>query len=523
MKFANVLNDAVRASLCLIVSFAVLLTSCGGGSGSSGPSSPPLVQAMLFSFPNGSAPPYTSNALVNISDGSTGANITSASVTMNGVPFIYNGAPTHQDFEGNVLINPGDTVTLVVQLGGQTYTASTTQVTSYPTISSPASGATWSAISTNTVTWSGGAPLASTSFIVGVVDAADPFGKDAYVQNVATGATSLAIPAYYSITAGSRDVLVGLTTFVSIPNADPNSFLYLGGYNYVPITVPGMPVTSRTVPATNSLVGANNILNAVTWSGTQFVAVGGPGTVLTSPDGITWTSRTSGTGNALYGVAWSGTQFVAVGSGTGGIILTSPDGITWTSRTSGTQSFLSSVTWSGTRFVAVGSMGTILTSPDGITWTPHFSGTGNYLSSVTWSGAQFVVVGADAVLTSPDGITWTSRYASGGYLSGVTWSGTQFVAVGWTINLDTILTSPDGVTWTSRNSGTNAYPVAVIWSGTEFVAVGGTSNGGTILTSPDGITWTQQASGTKNYLNGVTWSGTELVMVGYENTILTSP
>jgi len=487
-----------------------------------------LVQAKLFSFPNGSAPPYSSNALVNISDGSTGANITTANVTMNGVPFIYNGAPTHQDFEGNVLVNPGDTVTLAVQVGGKTYTASTTQVTSYPTISSPVSGATWSASSTNTITWSGGAPLASTSYLVGVVDAADPFGKDAYVQNVATGATFLSIPAYYSITAGSRDVLVGLTTFVSIPNADPNSFLYLGGYNYVPIAVPGMPVTSHTAPPTNSLVGVNNILNAVTWSGTQFVAVGGPGSILTSPDGISWTSRTSGTGNALTGVTWSGTQFVAVGSGTGGIILTSPDGITWTSRTSGTQSFLSGVTWSGTRFVAVGSMGTILTSPDGITWTPHFSGTVNYLSGVIWSGTQFVVVGADAILTSPDGITWTSRPLGNlnSNLTGVTWSGTQFVAVGHDFGgacCDVTYTSPDGVTWTSQNLGTTAYPMGVAWSGTEFVAVGGPTSGGTILTSPDGVTWTQQASGTQHGLLGVASSGTEVVMVGTENTILTSP
>ena len=35
-------------------------------------------------------------------------------------------------------------------------------------------------------------------------------------------------------------------------------------------------------------------------SGCVFVAVGDSGTVLTSPDGITWTSRNSGTGNTKY-------------------------------------------------------------------------------------------------------------------------------------------------------------------------------------------------------------------------------
>ena len=85
------------------------------------------------------------------------------------------------------------------------------------------------------------------------------------------------------------------------------------------------------------------------------------GTILTSSNGITWTTRTSGTTNSLYGVTWSGTQFVVVGLS--GTILTSPDGITWTTRTSGTTNALNGVIWSGTQFVVVGNIGTILTSP----------------------------------------------------------------------------------------------------------------------------------------------------------------
>jgi len=48
--------------------------------------------------------------------------------------------------------------------------------------------------------------------------------------------------------------------------------------------------------------------------------------------------------------------------GADGTILTSPDGITWASQTSGTTVTLRSVTWSGTQFCAVGNDGTILTS-----------------------------------------------------------------------------------------------------------------------------------------------------------------
>ena len=41
----------------------------------------------------------------------------------------------------------------------------------------------------------------------------------------------------------------------------------------------------------------------VTYGNGTFVAVGGYGTILTSPDGVTWTRRTSGTSNWLEGVA----------------------------------------------------------------------------------------------------------------------------------------------------------------------------------------------------------------------------
>ena len=107
------------------------------------------------------------------------------------------------------------------------------------------------------------------------------------------------------------------------------------------------------------------------------MAMGTSGTVLTSPDGITWTSQTSGTLNPLYCVTWTGNQLVAGGGGFSatpingmyvykGVILTSPDGVTWTSRISGTTSDLRSVVSTGTKLVAVGGVdtsGIILTSP----------------------------------------------------------------------------------------------------------------------------------------------------------------
>lgn len=94
------------------------------------------------------------------------------------------------------------------------------------------------------------------------------------------------------------------------------------------------------------------------------MAVGDSGAVLTSPDGVTGTPRSSGIRNRLVDVKWSGTQWITVGQR--GTILTSPDGVTWTPRASGTTKGVIGVAWSGNGFVAVGAVGTILTSPDGV-------------------------------------------------------------------------------------------------------------------------------------------------------------
>jgi len=83
-----------------------------------------------------------------------------------------------------------------------------------------------------------------------------------------------------------------------------------------------------------------------------FVAVGstfGDGRVMTSPDGITWTQRTSALPAEIGAVCWSPelSLFVAVaGSGSGNRVMTSPDGITWTARTSAADKEWRSVCWS---------------------------------------------------------------------------------------------------------------------------------------------------------------------------------
>jgi len=84
-----------------------------------------------------------------------------------------------------------------------------------------------------------------------------------------------------------------------------------------------------------------------------FMILGYHGTILTSPDGNSWTKRTSGTSKYLMGLTYGNGLFVTVGSVgeiengvPNGTLLTSPDGTTWTERTYGTSGHLGRVTYS---------------------------------------------------------------------------------------------------------------------------------------------------------------------------------
>src|SRR5437016_5650600 len=58
-------------------------------------------------------------------------------------------------------------------------------------------------------------------------------------------------------------------------------------------------------------------LSAIAYAQEEFVAVGWPGAIVTSADGVNWVQRQSsiqaGTNSELYGIAYGNGQFVAVG------------------------------------------------------------------------------------------------------------------------------------------------------------------------------------------------------------------
>jgi hypothetical protein len=307
------------------------------------------------------------------------------------------------------------------------------------------------------------------------------------------------------------------------------------------LDISGGNISNSGTTTSSNFVGtaaASNQIGGITLSNSAlridpndgFLVAGGEGgaTIATSPDGITWTSRTSPFSSYAWGFAWNGSLWVAVGRSAQGI-ATSPDGITWTTRTSAFTNNVYAAAWNGSLWVVAGSgTATIVTSPDGITWTTQTSPFTDSAYTVAWNGSLWVAGGALAggtstIATSPDGITWTSRTSpfTSSTLA-VAWNGSLWVAGGR--GTTRIATSPDGITWTSRTSPFTTAVFDVAWNGSLWVAVG--EGGERIATSPDGITWTGQiGAGTAgSQCLGVAWNGS-LWIVGTNGTnkIVTSP
>jgi hypothetical protein len=238
-------------------------------------------------------------------------------------------------------------------------------------------------------------------------------------------------------------------------------------------------------------------INVIRVSGTTLIA-GGTGDVTNPAIATSFNDTSSWIFKQIFStsgraIASNGTIWVAGGQGRN-TIATSPDGITWTGRTSPFTTRVNDVAWNGFIWVAGGQgTTTIATSSDGIAWTARTAPFNTACHSVAWNGLYWVAGGetGNTIATSSDGITWTNRtspFSTACYA--VAWNGTIWVAGGQ--GGSTLATSADGITWTARTSPFSTACYAVIWNGYNWVAGG--QGGSTLATSADGITWTARTS-----------------------------
>ena len=153
--------------------------------------------------------------------------------------------------------------------------------------------------------------------------------------------------------------------------------------------------------------GTTRDLYAVTYAAYGsglWLAVGAGGTMVQSTDGLTWTSVASNTLTDLRSIAYgtqlststtgvltATSQFVVVGAA--GSVLSSADGASWSTKTLAGAGDLNAVTY-GAQYVAVGAGGKIFISADGASWTATTPVTSQNLYAVARGTITYSAVGA---------------------------------------------------------------------------------------------------------------------------------
>jgi hypothetical protein len=205
---------------------------------------------------------------------------------------------------------------------------------------------------------------------------------------------------------------------------------------------------------------------------------------------LTWTQRLIHGDGSINTIAYNGSNLY-VAAGSSGSLYSSPDGVTWTSRTSGFSSdSILKVAYGNGLWVAVGDSGKISTSTDGITWTAR---TANMAAStiydVIYANSIWVAVGSaggtsntGGITYSTDGITWTRKSQSitvGSTYIAVVYNGSNFIVFSSGISTNNYLyaSTPSG-TWTAANDGTTGGATNAFYDGTRVLKV--VSNSGLV-------------------------------------------
>jgi len=285
-----------------------------------------------------------------------------------------------------------------------------------------------------------------------------------------------------------------------------------------------------------------NPLRGIAFGNGRRVAVGENGAVVVSTDGQAWTTRHLGKGIHLNAVAFGNGMFVAAGSALAGgnqglawystpVILTSPDGVTWTSRELSAAREIIGVAFGNGRFVAIGAsdyfgydIRIALTSTDGVHWQKHYL-RGNIttasLSGITFGHGRFVAVSDGGYLQrialSVDGMNWIDGIGASGHDYEAVCAGANgFVAVG---DQGVVARSADGILWSIGAMPTNTPLKAVAFGNGTYVAAG---DGGVTYKSADAISWERVTTPNVHDIRSLTFGADQVTAVADAGRILAS-
>jgi hypothetical protein len=188
-----------------------------------------------------------------VHDRSTGDFLTDARVTVNGV--VLTSSPDVGIYVGVVEVTPGAPVTVTVSARGRDHSASPSQFSVYPAISTPAPNIRWPSLCTRDVVWDPAAPItADALYQVSVQSLDDPDAGNLWLgvpilAGSADAGHAQVGPLVVSVET-SAQVSVAVYRYPTIARADSEWSILVGGVSTVPVIVdPGSSSCSRVDPS----------------------------------------------------------------------------------------------------------------------------------------------------------------------------------------------------------------------------------------------------------------------------------
>ena len=356
------------------------------------------------------------------------------------------------------------------------------------------------------------------------------------VALVATLIASVNLPMAATATSAS-----GATTWTVAQVAPPvggwSAVVFLHG-QWIAMSPSGAIANSSNASTWTEQMGPVGSWHTATYGAGHFIALSSANVVpneTISSDGVSWSTVTGPPGTpqqaghpVLHG-QWSGVTygdglFAAVSSV--GTVVTSPNGVTWTRIFWRPQDSFSSITFADGRFIAVDAAASdVLISLDGRHWSliraPLTGGVraptgGLHLGALTFGNGNFVAFGTQSgagyVATSVAGYVWAlHQFAPGQSIDGATFGCGLFVAVGESAGtINPIISSSIGEHWSGSSvpTTTQSQWTAVGYGARSYVAVDVAgdiastrtgANCAAVVPSPP-----QQVSG--NVRNGEVWT-----------------
>lgn len=268
-------------------------------------------------------------------------------------------------------------------------------------------------------------------------------------------------------------------------------------------------------------------LHGITYGNGRFVAVGRPGVIFTSTDGLAWVTNRTAADPFVYlkGIAYGNGVFVAVGETTNA--WTSTDGTTWTSRPLPVPRFtqLDQVAFGDGTFVAVGDSGIIVTSTNGTDWSRDHSPTSTSLRGAAYGAGSFVIVGNN------EQILQGGTNATPGPLRITVPPRNQLVRPGANVTFTVVAHAAGPVTYQWRRNGTNllagdsasltlrnvqiedcGYFTVLVSDGVDTLS---SEAAFLLVTATDPLdSWTVRVTNSPSALQDVAWGGGQFIAVG---------